>query len=767
MLRDSPAVSVIICAYKTGEKIRKTIQAVLAQDFADLELIVIDDASGDDTPDIVKSIEDKRLRFVANEKNLGVVESRNVGLKLARGRYIATCDHDDVWRPSKLSAQVAYMEAHPACGVVGTGWLLHREDGTTLSTAVQSAGPGMLKWMLLHRNSLLHSSLMMRRSVIETHSIRYHSGMRFADDWQIVWQFAKVGDIGLLPAVHVDYYLHGENWSLKRTDEMHVNGTKNIQILLGDVLGHEVSFEQASTYFEAVVLGRSCPNQGALFEVGHLVEVLSEKLARQEAAEAEAIQKAAAALWWRIVRAYAAQNGRKALRLYEKTELGIRNRIGSPERLISTFKSMFRHWQFRQRKSRNRGDEDRILIVASHFRPLVGGAQTVYGELASVRPDRFGVLTAREDYVTGKVVAGIEDYDAKVPFKVHRLDAMRAPLAIGAGWKFYRKLLTNLTEMRVRRQVFKTTRSLWRQNAYSTICIGALDALGWLVKPLKKYTNATVVLYVHGEEVTQKAYRSRVEAARKSALKAADGVVVVSRFTADVVETKYGVSAERILTLANGVNVERFSVRPDNKIRTRFGLSEGPLLLAVGRLVARKGFDRLVEAWPQILSRVPGAQLAIVGEGPLADDLRERLKVKDVADSVRMLGHVDDALLPLLYAAADLFVMPNRTMPDGDTEGFGLVFLEAAAAGIPSVGGRAGGAVDAIIDGKTGFLVNGENVSDIADAVSELLLDDELRSAMGHAARQHAHSQTWENKAEQLLAWVEQISAKENTLGKE
>lgn len=168
-----PRVSVIVCAYQTGEKIRATIEAILAQDYSDLELLVIDDASGDDTTDLVRSYTDERLKLIVNEVNLGVVGSRNKGLQLAQGDYIATCDHDDVWRQGKLTAQVEYMDTHSDCGVVGTGWLVHSPNRTTLNSN-EDAGPALLKWRLLHRNCLLHSSLLMRRSVIEEHGISYH-----------------------------------------------------------------------------------------------------------------------------------------------------------------------------------------------------------------------------------------------------------------------------------------------------------------------------------------------------------------------------------------------------------------------------------------------------------------------------------------------------------------------------------------------------------------------------------------------------------------
>ncbi|WP_020399324.1 glycosyltransferase family 2 protein [Kordiimonas gwangyangensis] len=339
-----PRVSVIVCAYQTGEKIRATIEAILAQDYSDLELLVIDDASGDDTTDLVRSYTDERLKLIVNEVNLGVVGSRNKGLQLAQGDYIATCDHDDVWRQGKLTAQVEYMDTHSDCGVVGTGWLVHSPNRTTLNSN-EDAGPALLKWRLLHRNCLLHSSLLMRRSVIEEHGISYHEGLRFADDWQLIWQFAKVSQLGSLTPVYVDYYLHGENWSLKRTAEMHQNGTENIRMILSEVLGRGISSQLASDYFDAAVRGKACPSAAALMVQGTLLDELHVAMNKAQSDAGHEVEAGAARLWWRMVRAFSAEHGWRSLAYYDEIPLGRANPVGAWEYGASVAKAWFRSKQ--------------------------------------------------------------------------------------------------------------------------------------------------------------------------------------------------------------------------------------------------------------------------------------------------------------------------------------------------------------------------------------------------------------------------------------
>ncbi|WP_417451199.1 glycosyltransferase family 4 protein [Kordiimonas sp.] len=401
----------------------------------------------------------------------------------------------------------------------------------------------------------------------------------------------------------------------------------------------------------------------------------------------------------------------------------------------------------------------KCLIITTHYKPLVGGAQSVYDALANKVPARFCVLTAQRDYARGEDVDGYRAFDEAAGYKIFRIPRMRPDL-LGDSPGAIVRLASHVKARRIRQEVLRSALDAVRETEANIICIGALDALGGLVPELKEKTDARVVVYTHGEEISQTAYSPKAEKARGQALQAADAVIAVSSFTTQLIAEKYGVPPARIKCLGNGVDVERFRDRPSENVRVPLGLTAGPLVLAVGRLVERKGFDRLLEAWPKVLASVPQAQLAIVGKGPLENSLKEAAEADEMGGSVHMLGHVTDGVLPSLYASADLFTMPNRTMPDGDTEGFGLVFLEAAAAGTPSVGGRAGGAVDAIIDGETGLLVNGDDPNAIAFALTELLTDEVRRLQLGDAARQHAMTQGWQDKAAELLAYFDSLLVK-------
>lgn len=179
--------------------------------------------------------------------------------------------------------------------------------------------------------------------------------------------------------------------------------------------------------------------------------------------------------------------------------------------------------------------------------------------------------------------------------------------------------------------------------------------------------------------------------------------------------------------ISMGVDTQVFHPsKADPSLAARCGTS-GPLLLFVGRLVEKKGVRYLLEAMPQVLRDFPSATLAVVGDGPLRPELEAMSRSLGLEEHVRFLGPVSNAELPGYYAAADLFVGPSILAEDGDTESFGVVFVEAMAAGCPVVGSDVGGIRDVIVDRKTGLLVREKDPDSIAAAIVELLGNPALR----------------------------------------
>jgi phosphatidylinositol alpha-1,6-mannosyltransferase len=236
-------------------------------------------------------------------------------------------------------------------------------------------------------------------------------------------------------------------------------------------------------------------------------------------------------------------------------------------------------------------------------------------------------------------------------------------------------------------------------------------------------------------------------------------VPVCSRFIGKTVRTAVP-SRVPVSVLTPGVDPDRF--RPDlptDDIRVRFGLEGRPLVVCVSRLVRRKGQDVLIRAMRAIRRRVPEATLLIVGGGPSEERLR-RLATEAPAGSVVFAGEVPAEDLPRYYAVGDVFAMPCRNRLGGlEVEGWGIVFVEAAACGRPVVVGDSGGSRETLVDGETGFLVEGADVADVADAVALLLEDPGLATSMGKAGRALVEREhTWDRSAEQLADWLRQAA---------
>ncbi len=176
------------------------------------------------------------------------------------------------------------------------------------------------------------------------------------------------------------------------------------------------------------------------------------------------------------------------------------------------------------------------------------------------------------------------------------------------------------------------------------------------------------------------------------------------------------------------------------------------MLLSVGRLELRKGHDTALDALSQLRRQGHRLRYAIVGDGPERPRLETQVRDLGLGDAVVFAGAVSGEDLPAWYAAADIFVLPTRSDGVG-FEGFGIVFLEAAAAGLPVVAGRGGGVPEAVEDGVTGTLVSGLDASELASALDELCRSPERRRQLGRAGRERVvASFGWQQAAERLMA---------------
>lgn len=401
----------------------------------------------------------------------------------------------------------------------------------------------------------------------------------------------------------------------------------------------------------------------------------------------------------------------------------------------------------------------KILLVASTFPPIHGGSAVVYDSLCRNLPrGSIRVLTARRNYLTGREISDWAEHDAQAPYPVHRVDLLR-PLLLSPPRNIlvsaYRFLIDDL---RLYGGILWKSARLVRRHRINVVCIGELVTGSWLGILLRKLFGCKMVIYVHGEEITTTT-NGRLHGNRRAEfLNASDKIVAVSSFTCDALRNLMSVSSSKIALIHNGVDTERFAPgdAPDALIQ-RYGLQGKRVVLTVGRMVPRKGMDMAIKAIGLASQRVPNIRHLIVGDGPMRSELERLVSEEELTDVVTIIGGVSDQELVDFFRACEVFLLPNRTMPDGDTEGFGLVFREANACGKPVIGGKAGGVVEAVVDGESGLLVDGTDVLSIAHAIERLLSDDALRQKLGSQGMKLAHGSNTKMAANRFLEECERI----------
>jgi phosphatidylinositol alpha-1,6-mannosyltransferase len=292
--------------------------------------------------------------------------------------------------------------------------------------------------------------------------------------------------------------------------------------------------------------------------------------------------------------------------------------------------------------------------------------------------------------------------------------------------------------------------SLWLALTHRFDAIHAFRALpeGLVAWGVARLTFRPVVIYAHGEELTTWGKGGKFKA-MCFALRHANKVIANSDFTRNEL-IKLGVAPGRITLIYPGVDIDHFRPElPCDDLKAGIGLAANQkLILSVGRLSRRKGFDMVIRSLSELLRQNLDVRYAMIGIGEDQEYLSSLARELGVSERVHLLGHVSTGDLPRWYNACDVFIMPNREI-NGDTEGFGMVFLEAAACGKPSIAGTAGGTGSAIVDGVTGLRVDGSIQETVTGALSQVLLHPEFSSKLGATARQRSLAEfSWEQVAE-------------------
>lgn len=374
----------------------------------------------------------------------------------------------------------------------------------------------------------------------------------------------------------------------------------------------------------------------------------------------------------------------------------------------------------------------KVLIATIEFPPQKGGIANYLAGLVEALPRGEIVVLAPHHRSTA-------DFDSHKEYKIYRKNLItKLPLV----WPKWLPMVWHLWRVARREKV-------------DVILVGQVLPVGTAAFLVKKIFGIPYFVSCHGMDILIPQKSPRKKKLLKKNLEQADGIIANSQFTKNEL-IKIGILENKI-SIIYPCPVKAMITVPSKveKVRKKYSLENKKVILTVGRLVERKGHDKVIEAMAKILERVPNAMYVIVGNGPEKEKLQVLSYKLRVKDKVIFAGEISDNELVAFYELCDVFIMVPRQI-GGDVEGFGTVFLEANQFGKPVVASKSGGVAEAVVDGITGLLVDGENTDQIAEAAVKLLFDNSLAKKLGEQGRKRVEKEfQWEIQVGKLNKLLE------------
>lgn len=375
------------------------------------------------------------------------------------------------------------------------------------------------------------------------------------------------------------------------------------------------------------------------------------------------------------------------------------------------------------------GTNSKILIISLDYLPTIGGSYRVLHELM-IRSHQSNVI------VMTCIDKDATDYDKALSYRIVR--SAFISFLNEDSWLTKNLLMKDILDAMYFRLLKKAFKYLFfpiltfiyllcfikTRNINKIIFAQSVFPFAWYTILLNKFTNLGIITFVYGEDIV--GYRKKGKISKYlrmiylKGLHNADIVVANSNVTKNECLSD-AINSEKIVVLYPALDYDLFFPRNKNKMKELYNLSNRYVIMTVGMLVRHKGFDTVLKIMPGLIKKIPEIIYIIRGEGPDKQYLDSIIKENKIEKYVQYIGDLPYEKLPTLYSAADLFVMPNRIDEiDNEQEGFGIVFLEANACGLPVIGGDSGGVKDIISNGDNGFLIDPNNHEEITNKILEL-----------------------------------------------
>jgi glycosyltransferase involved in cell wall biosynthesis len=714
-----PLVSVLLSVHNDARFLRAAVESVLRQTVDDLELIVVDDASTDETPAVLAAVQDPRLRVFRNEQQLGLAPSLNRGLGDALGRYVARLDADDVALPERLESQLDQIAATPSVVAVGTGILDLDEAGHIGALHRNPTGPRGVRWLALFGSPFFHPTVLVDRELLDRQGLRYDPAYLESEDYDLWTRLLEHGDGANLAEPLVLKRVHPGQASLRRSD---LQESFQRQIALREIarIAPELGVEGAEPAW-GLGSGRGGPEAGAVEAYASLLAAFERRYGKDSEvreAAARVLLRAKAARGLALGPSYPvrlafgrARRRREERRVRGRAATWLRglDRPSAPMRVtvVSPEPTPYRSPLF-----------DLVAARPELDLTVIYAARTVAGRTWSVEPQH------RSTFLRGLAVPGLarvlhHDYPV-TPGILRVLRESRPDVVVVSGWSTF----------------------------------ASQAAIAWCRRRGVPY----LPLVESHDLGPRKGWRRAVKGAVvPRVLRSAAGALALGTASRDSLVER-GAPRERIRVFANTIDVpawqERHSklARRRSELRTELGAGvDDVVLLSVARLGPEKGLDALVRGIAAAGN--PKLLLVIAGDGP------ERRQIEALAQELGVRLHLTGDLagdkIAEVYAAADVFALLSTR------ETWGVVVNEAAASGLPLVlSDRVGAAYDLLRDGENGFLVSSGDVGAAGGAFAPLAADACLRTRAGERSRELVRGWGYEPSVESFVAAVRDAAAR-------
>jgi len=375
----------------------------------------------------------------------------------------------------------------------------------------------------------------------------------------------------------------------------------------------------------------------------------------------------------------------------------------------------------------------KALLITLDFPPVRGGVAAYWAGLGSgLSADEFAVLTLP--------AFGSETFDKEQSYYISRKKLLARYI-----WPHWLPLFW---------QVWKTL----KKTGAEKILVGQILPIGTVAYIFKKLFGMSYIVSLHGLDFQLTKQSARKRRLANLILQSAESIVVNSEATKKLVLAEKADWEKKITVVYPCPKIcpEPCDELMAESLREKYALQGKKVILSVGRLVERKGFDQVIRASAEVKKSLPEAKTIILGSGPDRERLTALIAELGLENDVLLLAPESDRQIAGFYSLCSLFAMPSRELPNGDVEGFGIVFLEANAFGRPVIGGRSGGVAEAVAEGVSGLLVDPLSVQELTDTILMLLKDEGLAGRLGENGRK---------RVLERFGWGEQAGRVKNVLG--